>query len=78
VVIDNSAQDADPTDRVLTFQNTNRDRCPTIDKMESYVGVSDGNQKVCIPWGSGGGNCDPPSAATSNGYTDDDANHNAS
>jgi len=60
VVMDNSAQDAEPTDRLVSFLNTNSDRCPTIDKMVSYVGVSDGIQKVCIPWSSGGGNCDPP------------------
>ena len=63
-VVDNSAYDSDPTDRTVEFLDDKRS-CPTIDKLSSYFGVSDGTQSVCIPWP--GGTLDTPVCYTVGG-----------
>jgi len=62
VAVDNSADDVNSLEGTVEFRNDNRNRCPTISKTHSYVGVSDGTQKVCVAWNGPLQTCfvDPP------------------
>lgn len=62
VVVDNSPQDSDSTERKVEFLGDKKS-CPMVDKMASYIGISDGTQQICVAWT--GGQVDPPICASS-------------